>query len=281
MNNKDLDKNWQNWLQENLGRNCDPYELLERLRNNGFSEDSIKMAMGENYPPEWEKYDDKIDYEGFAKAPLTRADYNLDALKVNTDKLQIFVIDNFLSKIECENVINTVTPHLRPSTITRENEDKAYRTSATSDMALMTDPAAKDIVDRLDHKIAATLGINLSYSEGIQAQRYLMGQEFKKHTDYFQPGTAEYKKYAGKRGQRTWTFMVYLNNVEQGGETKFFAIDKLFQPLQGRAVVWNSLYPNGKVNSNTLHAGLPVEKGEKIIITKWFRVKGEGSIYYE
>jgi prolyl 4-hydroxylase len=281
MDNKDLDENWQNWLQENLERNCDPHELHGTLVKNGFSEDSIRSAMGENYPPDWEKHSDQIDYEGFAKAPLTRTDYNLDALKVNTNKLQIFVMDNFLSKIECEEVINTVTPHLRPSTVTRENEDKAYRTSATSDMVLMTDPLAKDIVDRLDHKIAATLGINLSYSEGIQAQRYLVGQEFKKHTDYFQPGTEEYKKYAGKRGQRTWTFMVYLNDVEQGGATRFFAIDKAFQPLQGRAVVWNSLYPDGRVNRHTLHAGLPVEKGEKIIITKWFRVKGDGPIYYE
>ncbi len=281
MENKDLDENWRNWLQENLDRNCDPHELHEILIKNGFSEYSIKTAMGENYPLDWEKYNDSIDYEGFAQAPLTKVGHNLNTVKINTDKLQIFIIDDFLSKIECENVINTVTPHLRPSTITRENEDKAYRTSATSDMALMTDPAAKDIVDRLDHKIAAALGVNLSYSEGIQAQRYLVGQEFKKHTDYFQPGTEEYKKYAGKRGQRTWTFMVYLNNVVQGGETKFFAIDKEFQPLRGRAVVWNSLYPDGNVNSNTLHAGLPVKKGEKIIITKWFRVKGEGPIYYE
>jgi len=71
------------------------------------------------------------------------------------------------------------------------------------------------------------------------------------------------------------------NDVEQGGGTRFFAIDKTFQPQQGRAIVWNSLYPDGSVNRNTLHAGLPVEKGEKIIITKWFRVQGEGPIYYE
>ncbi len=193
------------------------------------------MAMGEDYPPAWEHHSDKIDYEGFAKTPLIRAGHHLNALKVNTDKLQIFVIDGFLSKIECEKATNTVTPHLRPSTVTRESGDKAYRTSATSDMELMTDPVAKDIVDRLDHKIAATLGTNISYSEGIQAQRYFVGQEFKKHTDYFQPGTTEYKKYAGKIGQRTWTFMVYLNSVEQGGETNFLQLIKYFNHFR---VVW-------------------------------------------
>ena len=281
MDIKDLDESWQNWLKVNLARNCDPHVLHEKLTQNGFSENSIKMAMGENYPPDWEERSGRIDYEGFAKAPLTRADNNLNALKVNTEKLQVFIVEDFLSKIECEEVINTVTPYLRPSTVTRENGDKAYRTSSTSDMSLMTDPQTRDIVNRLDHKIATTMGINLSYSEGIQAQRYLVGQEFKEHTDYFQPGTEEYQQFAGRRGQRTWTFMVYLNDVEQGGGTRFFAIDKTFQPQQGRAIVWNSLYPDGSVNRNTLHAGLPVEKGEKIIITKWFRVQGEGPIYYE
>jgi len=209
MENKNLDKNWRDWLQENLDRNCDPHELHKILIKNGFSEHSIKTAMGENYPLDWYKHNDNIDYEGFAQAPLTRAGHSLNTIKIKTDKLQIFVIDDFLSEIECEEAIDMITPRLRPSTVTREHdEDKAYRTSTTRDMALVTHPADKDIVDRLDHKIAATLGINLSYSEGIQAQRYLVGQEFKKHTDYYQTGTEEYKKYAGKRGQRTWTFMV-------------------------------------------------------------------------
>ena len=75
--------------------------------------------------------------------------------------------------------------------------------------------------------------------------------------------------------------MVYLNDVPKGGGTKIFAIDKVIMPQKGRAIIWNNLHPDGSVNYDTLHAGLPVEDGEKFIITKWFRVKGRGPISYK
>ncbi len=121
-----------------------------------------------------------------------------------------------------------------------------------------------------------TLGIRLAYSEGIQAQRYDVGQQFKAHTDYFEPGTPEYAKFGGNRGNRTWTFMVYLNEGMGGGGTKFFAIDHTFVPKKGQAVIWNNLNPDGTPNAATLHSGEPVTSGHKIIITKWFRELGSG-----
>ena len=60
-------------------------------------------------------------------------------------------------------------------------------------------------------------------------QYYLEGQEFKEHTDYFEITTTWYDQ--GK-GQRTFTFMIYLNDVSKGGETEFTKIDKRFKPLQ-------------------------------------------------
>jgi prolyl 4-hydroxylase len=83
------------------------------------------------------------------------------------------------------------------------------------------------------------------------------------------------------RGQRTWTFMVYLNEGMKGGGTKFFAIHRVFTPKKGTAVVWNNLYPDGSPNHDTLHSGLPVEAGHKIVITKWFRERGTGPMFYE
>ncbi len=75
--------------------------------------------------------------------------------------------------------------------------------------------------------------------------------------------------------------MVYLNDVEAGGETRFFAIDHAFGPVKGTAVIWNNLHADGTVNPDTLHAGMPVLAGHKIIITKWFRERGLGPMRYE
>jgi homospermidine synthase len=72
-------------------------------------------------------------------------------------------------------------------------------------------------------------------------------------------------------GQRTWTFMIYLNDVEGGGETEFPEIGVKLTPKRGRAVAWNNLRASGEGNELTRHQSLPVTAGTKTIITKWFR----------
>jgi len=51
-------------------------------------------------------------------------------------------------------------------------------------------------------------------------------------------------------------------------------------PEKGLAIAWNNLYPDGRVNHDTLHAGLPVEAGHKIILNKWFRELGNGPMFF-
>lgn len=111
-------------------------------------------------------------------------------------------------------------------------------------------------------------------------QSYQVGQELKAHHDYFALDSAVYPKVAGKAGQRTWTFVVYLNDVVKGGGTHFFYLDHTFYPKQGMAALWNNISSDGVVNRYTLHAGLPVEEGEKFIITKWFREHGFGPMFF-
>lgn len=281
MSKKRLDGTWPAWLQENLDRKCDPEQLLGILLRNSFHVDSIREHMGPLFPAHSPLLKDiavdpyQPDYRAFCSPPLLRRAASPALQRIGADKLQLFVLDSFMSPEECDRVVDISSKHLRPSTTTTGKE--GYRTSSTSDLSLLNDP----YVGVIDEKIARTLGIRLSYSEGIQAQRYEVGQEFKQHTDYFQPGTGEYATYAGSRGQRTWTFMVYLNEGLEGGGTKFFAIDHVFYPKKGTAVIWNNLHEDGTPNPNTLHSGMPVEKGHKIIITKWFRDRGTGGMFYE
>jgi prolyl 4-hydroxylase len=283
MSKKRLDESWKGWLRENLERQCNPEELLGILLKAEFSADSIRECMGDKFPVHsallagTEVGPQEIDYRTLANVRVTRPDTGLNALKLVTDKLQLYILDNFLSEQECDAIVDIINQNLRPSTVTVESTDKYFRTSRTSDLSVLNPPA----VQTLDEKIARTLGIRLAYSEGIQAQRYDVGQEFKPHTDFFEPGTPEYEKFGGDRGNRTWTFMVYLNTVPKGGGTKFSAVNRIFYPQKGRAVVWNNLYPDGTVNRDTQHAGMPVEEGHKVIITKWFREKGGGPMFYE
>ena len=265
----EVDPSWMIWLSGALKQGCAPDELRDILLKNNFTIDAVKRAMGKAFNDISEPTG--IDYKALSEVNITKV-----AKRIEDDRLQLYVLENFMSEEESDELVKLISEHLRPSTLSYASNDKDFRTSSTCDMSFIKSP----IVTRADEKIARTLGIQLPYSEGIQAQRYDVGQQFKAHYDYFTPGTPVYEKFASFLGNRTWTFMVYLNDTPKGGGTKFVNIDKTFYPKKGTAVIWNNLYPDGKPNPDTLHWGLPVEEGEKVIITKWFRERGEGPMFY-
>jgi len=278
MGRRKLDESWKTWLEENLERQCDPAELVSILLENDFHLASIQEGMGERFPADLEFFSTaRPDYRAIAGTRLTQQTADPQLSKVNTDQAQIYVLDDFASEAECDAMVEIINRNLRPSTVTLDHGDGYFRTSSTCDLSLLDDPT----VAAMDEKIGRTLGIRIAYSEGIQAQRYDLGQEFKAHTDYFEPGTAEYLEHAARTGNRTWTFMVYLNEGMEGGATKFCNIDRDFFPKKGRAVIWNNLYPDGTPNPDTLHHGMPVTRGHKTIITKWFRERGSGPMFYD
>jgi prolyl 4-hydroxylase len=186
-------------------------------------------------------------------------------------KLELFQAKHFISPSLCEALIKLVDSDRRPSTIADPNGDNYFRTSETCDLS-PEEPA----VAELESLLLDFHGIDPKYGEPVQGQRYAVGQEFKAHTDYFEPNGQDYEKFCSVAGQRTWTFMIYLNDVEAGGATRFKAIGKTFQPEEGKLLCWNNRREDGRVNPNTLHHGMKVRKGVKYVITKWYREREWG-----
>tara|TARA_B100000029_G_C17414357_1_gene901926 strand:- start:542 stop:1075 length:534 start_codon:yes stop_codon:yes gene_type:complete len=143
------------------------------------------------------------------------------------------------------------------------NEYSEERTSSTSNLT-----ANNMVVKRLHKKIAKYLGVDLKKGEALQGQRYEVGEYFNDHTDYFTPET--YKQNCLVSGQRTFTFMLYLNDDFEGGTTSFKFLNKEFKPEACKAVVWNNL-EYGQPNKYMTHCGNEVTKGKKYIITSWWR----------
>ncbi len=297
--NMGMDDSWRNWTYENLARGCDPREIKGILLHAGFPLQVIQGVMGDRCPPDHIPVREAaptataavsvnmnaylhalslvtpgVDHRALFEVPLLALGRQKAKVKrFDTPKLQLLTLDDFMTKAECVKLIGIMEKHLRPSTITYGAA--SYRTSKTSDLSLLNDNFVKEI----DLRISEVLGINQIYSEGIQAQKYLVGEEFKEHTDFFEPGTEEFREHASVQGNRTWTFMVYLNDTPKGGGTKFVNLGHTFYPKLGRAVIWNSLNIDGTPNRDTLHWGLPVEEGDKYIITKWFREWGQGDMF--
>ncbi len=295
-----LGHSWKEWIRHNINQGCDKEGIVKILLDNDFHPQTILSEM--KYQPvslevlgiikqkmSTQLFTPVISNQNAQQAGLlslsgsgidnshSDTSRNLDVVhlpfskKVETDLAHMYLVDDFLSHDECDEVIAKIQQQCRPSTITTADEpDKEFRTSQTCDLSHHPDDFIKD----LDRRIADYIGYEEERAEGIQGQYYQVGNQFKSHTDYFQPNTKEFEKFAGKLGQRTWTFMIYLNDVPEGGQTEFTKLGVAFSPKKGQAVIWNNLHSDGQVNRNTLHWAKPIIKGEKFVITKWFRTRG-------
>ncbi|KZV15472.1 prolyl 4-hydroxylase alpha subunit [Dorcoceras hygrometricum] len=122
-------------------------------------------------------------------------------------------------------------------------------------------------VARLEQRIAELFDIPVSHGEGLQILHYLPGQEYQPHYDWFDPGQPGYAAITARGGQRIASVVMYLNTPEAGGGTAFPEVGLTVTALRGSAVYF--AYEGGDASS--LHAGLPVQRGEKWIATKWLR----------
>jgi prolyl 4-hydroxylase len=180
--------------------------------------------------------------------------------------VQLFIHEKFLSVEECGQLCARIDEGCYPSPLYEKDKYEGVRTSQSCNLNIY-DPLVADIETR----IANLLGIDRSWGEPLQGQRYEVGQCFKEHADFFyvdQPYWAEYEPHGG---QRTWTAMIYLNEPGKGGATGFKYLDLAVEPKLGRLLVWNNMAADGSPNPWTTHEGQPVDEGIKYIVTKWYR----------
>ena len=156
----------------------------------------------------------------------------------------------------------------RPSPVYDGPAAATYRSSYSGDV----DPG-NSFVAMIERRISDLMGIEQTWGETFQGQRYLPGQEFQGHYDWFDTSADYWRKETRVGGQRSWTAMAWLNEVEEGGETRFSQLGIGFPPTAGSLLMWNNARPDGTPNPAVLHAGMPVVRGVKYVITKWFRVR--------
>jgi hypothetical protein len=265
-----LDAAALDWLRQRLRLAADMSETVALLRQRGYADPAIIAAFESTRPR------DSVFARGAPPPPplVRRAPPTLRRL---TDRAEIFTLDGFMDDAHCAKLTALIDANLRPSELGDRRGYDDFRTSRTANLGHLDDPVAV----ATDDLICRTLGIRAEFSEGIQGQRYDVGQQFKPHYDAFQPGSESFNRFASVRGNRTWTFMVYLNDVAGGGATRFTELDLAVTPKSGRALFWNNLNADGTPDLATKHAGEPVTNGEKVVITKWFRVMGHGAPYHD
>lgn len=176
-------------------------------------------------------------------------------------------IDDFLTKEECDYFIKFIDSNNQRSAVSGGSEKASTvteaRTSHTSNL-----PSNDEKVQYLKKKIATYLGQPIEKGEDLQGQVYSPGQYFRPHTDYFDG--SDYNQHCLASGNRTYTFMIYLNEDMVGGETNFPKLDMSIKPKTGKAVIWEDM-KDGILQPESLHEGSEVKEGKKYIITSWWR----------
>ncbi len=179
---------------------------------------------------------------------------------------QVYIRDQFLSPEECEQLCAKIDQGCYPSPLFEKDKYEGVRTSESCNLD-RRDP----FVARIDARLAELLGIDPSWGEPLQGQKYAVGQCFKEHADFFYVDQPYWAKYEPHGGQRTWTAMIYLNEPAAGGATAFKFLNFRVEPRLGRTLIWNNMAQDGSPNPWTVHEGQPVDDGVKYIVTKWYR----------
>ncbi|PAN21208.1 hypothetical protein PAHAL_3G450300 [Panicum hallii] len=190
---------------------------------------------------------------------------------------------NFLSKEECDYLISQAKPHMTKSMVADFETGETMESSARTSSGTFFDRGEDKVIRRIEKRIADYTSIPVENGEGLQVLHYEVGQKFDPHFD-----TSENGYNTKNGGPRQATFLMYLSDVEDGGETVFPSAKakrsspfpfKLFakkglsvKPKMGDALLFWNLKPDGSLDPKSLHGANPVVKGNKWSATKWMHV---------
>ena len=123
----------------------------------------------------------------------------------------------------------------------------------------------------INDRVCALAGAPPTQSESLQVLHYKVGDYFKPHFDFWEPGFAGHSG-AMSEGQRSHTVLVYLNEEGlEGAETDFPRVGIRHRGRKGDALIWRNVDASGRPDRDTLHAGLPPTRGEKWVLSVWLR----------
>ncbi len=167
-----------------------------------------------------------------------------------------------LSPAECDYLRDKGTPGLRPAVVVNPATGQLIPHPVRVSDGMTFGVYDEDLViNAINRRIAAFSGTALDQGEPLQLLRYGIGGEYRPHMDGI----------AGEPNQRILTLLVYLSDAYDGGETSFPRVGLSFRGRKGDALLFCNVDAADRPDPRSLHAGLPVRRGVKLIATRWIR----------
>lgn len=201
-------------------------------------------------------------------APLTRG---------VSDRPWIRTLEGFATSAECSWLIESGRGGLARAKIYRHDEAghtvAESRTGADSDFTIAR---ASVVLARIRERIQSALGLPSTHFEVAKLLHYEPGQKFSLHADFQDPAVPALAREIAQRGQRVATFLIYLNDDYEGGETEFPDVPLRYRGRCGDALMFRNVLPDGTPDHSSRHAGLPPSIGQKWLFSQWVRSRPVG-----
>ncbi|KAI8534914.1 hypothetical protein RHMOL_Rhmol10G0133500 [Rhododendron molle] len=231
-----------------------------------------------------EKVDESMEFDPLPHGQTGESSITSTPFQILSWKPRALYFPHFATVEQCQSMIKMAKAQLAPSTLAlREGETventKGIRTS--SGMFISASEDKTGTLDLIEEKIARATMIPRSHGEAFNILRYEAGQRYNSHYDAFNPA-----EYGPQKSQRIASFLLYLSDVEEGGETMFpfenglpsdlnydyqKCVGLKIKPRRGDGLLFYSLFPNGSIDVTSLHGSCPVIAGQKWVATKWIR----------
>jgi len=187
-----------------------------------------------------------------------------------TNTYTLHELPNFLSPEECDLIIEHATQKgLQPSALYEGTTDATNEQVRKSTQVWFTDNEHA-LIANISERISTLLKIPVSHQEALQVVQYGVGGKYEPHFDACR---TDCDRMNGKAGHRYITVLIYLNDVEEGGNTRFPKLGRSIKPEKGKVVIFRNIsLETNQIILEAEHGGDPVLKGEKWIANKWIHI---------
>ncbi len=195
------------------------------------------------------------------------------ALDAVSDAPRIATVRGFASQAECDWLIERARPLLKAAEVYNPGGGGGLRAEEVrSNSAASFAMTESDVVLTLMRaRIAAATGLASDDMEPPSVLHYAAGEQFAQHYDFIDPENPQLAADLARHGQRWATFLVYLSDDFDGGETDFPELRYRYRGRKGDAILFWNVTPDGRPDAKTLHAGLAPTRGEKWLFSQWLR----------
>ena len=185
---------------------------------------------------------------------------------------RIFAVKNFASPRMCDWLIELAQPRLKAAqTYDPETGVGHYESSRNNSDCHLILPYSDLVLALVRARVAALIQMPPRFFEPPTMLHYKPGETFSPHYDFLDDTKPGLSKEIAQNGQRVLTFLLYLNEGFDGGETEFPLVGVRHKGNKGDALCFWNVMQDGSPDRRTLHAGLPPTRGEKWLLSQWVR----------